>query len=64
MAGKSSNPLASLGKIFSPVTDPFCIIGHFSDLASKNTEPLASLASVLKNLSTPLLQSMRAMIGK
>jgi hypothetical protein len=26
----------------------------FSDLASKNTKPLTSLVSVLKNLSTPL----------
>jgi hypothetical protein len=41
--------------IFSPLTDPFYIFGHlFSVMASKNADLLASLASVLKNLSTPL----------
>jgi hypothetical protein len=45
-----------LARIFSPLTDPFYIFGQlFSDLVSKNTELLASLASVLKNLSIPLL---------
>jgi hypothetical protein len=40
---------------FPPLTDPFYIFGQlFSDLASENTELLAKLASVLKNLSTPL----------
>jgi hypothetical protein len=42
-------------KGFSTLTYPFYIIGQlFSDLASENTELLASLASVLKNLFTPL----------
>jgi hypothetical protein len=37
--------------IFSPFTDTFYIFGH---LLSENTELLANLASVFKNLSTPL----------
>jgi hypothetical protein len=39
---------------FFLLTDNFCILGQFSDLASENCQLLASLASVLKNLSTPL----------
>jgi hypothetical protein len=55
LARKNTNPLASLAWAFFPLTDPFYILGQlFSDLASKNTELFASLASVLKNLSTPL----------
>jgi hypothetical protein len=49
MAIKNTDQLASL------LIDPFYIFGQFfSDLASENTEILASLASVLKNLSTTL----------
>jgi hypothetical protein len=40
---------------FYPLTDNFYILGQlFSDLASDNFQLHASLASVLKNLSTPL----------
>jgi hypothetical protein len=50
-----TNPLASLARVFSPLIDSFYIFGQlFSDLPSENTELLASLASVLKNVSTPL----------
>jgi hypothetical protein len=42
----------------SPLTDPFYIFGQlFSVLASENAGLLASLASALKNLSTPLIVS-------
>jgi hypothetical protein len=42
------------GEFFFPLTFPFYIfVQLFSDLASKNTETLTSLASVLKNLHTP-----------
>jgi hypothetical protein len=41
------NPLAALVSVSSPFTDFFYIFGQlFSDLASNNTELLASLASV------------------
>jgi hypothetical protein len=41
--------------LFSPLTDNFYRLGQlFSDLVSENSYLLASLASVLKNLSTPL----------
>jgi hypothetical protein len=41
--------------VFSYLTDLFYIFDQlFSDLAIENTELLASLASVLKTLSTPL----------
>jgi hypothetical protein len=40
---------------FFPSTAPFYIFGQLlSDLASKNTEVLSSLASVLKNVFAPL----------
>jgi hypothetical protein len=94
LASKNTNPLASLARVFSPLTypfytfgqlfsdlasriqdwrvkiqthspvwrgffhshDPFYIFGQlFSDLASENTERLASMVSVLKNVFTPLL---------
>jgi hypothetical protein len=58
LASKNTNPPTSLANYFFPLTDSFYIFGQsFSDLASENTECelLASLASVLKNLSTPLL---------
>jgi uncharacterized protein (DUF849 family) len=58
-ASKNTNLLASLARVsFFTLADPFYIFGQlFSDLASKNTELLARVASVLKNLSTPLLLS-------
>jgi hypothetical protein len=56
LASKNINPLASLARIFFPLADPFYIFGQlFSDLASEYSELLASLASVLKNVSTSLL---------
>jgi hypothetical protein len=56
LASKNTNPLASLAKFFSPLTDNYYRLDQlFSDLANENSELLASLASVLKNLSTPLL---------
>jgi hypothetical protein len=55
LASKNTNPLAGLASFYFPLSYPFYIFDHlFSDLASKNTELLASLASVLKNLFTPL----------
>jgi hypothetical protein len=55
LASKNTNPLATMASCFFPLTDLFYIFGQlFFDLASKNAELLASLASVLKNLSTPL----------
>jgi hypothetical protein len=45
LASKNTNPLTSLASVFSPLTDNFHILGQlFSDLAS-----------VLENLSTPLV---------
>jgi hypothetical protein len=41
LVSKNTNVLASLASVFSPFTEPFCIFG-FSDLASENTEFLAS----------------------
>jgi hypothetical protein len=42
-------------RFFSPLSDPFYIFGQlFSDLASENTELLASLTTVFQNLITPL----------
>jgi hypothetical protein len=53
---KNTKPTRQSGEFFFPLTYRFYIFGQlFSDLASENTELLASLASVLKNLSTPLL---------
>jgi hypothetical protein len=56
--GKKPSPgwrVVSLVRGFSPLADHFYIFGQlFSDLASENAEQFASLASVLKNLSTPL----------
>jgi hypothetical protein len=55
LASKIANQLASLARNFSPLTDLFYILGQlFPDLASNNSEQLASLASVLKNVSTHL----------
>jgi hypothetical protein len=55
LAGKNTNPLASLARVFPPLTDNFYILGQlFSDLASKNSQLPASLASVFKNVSTPM----------
>jgi hypothetical protein len=46
-------------QVFFRLTDPFNIFGQlFSDLASENTEQLASLASDLKNVSTPLMNNL------
>jgi hypothetical protein len=43
---------------FSPLTDSSCLDPElFSDVASKNSELLATLASYWKNMSTPLLAS-------
>jgi hypothetical protein len=57
LASKNINPLASPERVFSPLTDSFYSFGQlFSDLASEYFSLLASLASVLKNLSTPLLE--------
>jgi hypothetical protein len=47
-------PLASLARVFFPVTGPFYIFLPVVFWASKNTELLACLASFLKNLFTPL----------
>jgi hypothetical protein len=48
--------------LFFPLTAPFYIFGQFfSDLASKNTELLASLANILKNISTPLGWVLKAL---
>jgi hypothetical protein len=57
LASKNTSSLASLARDFIPFhLTPFYIFGQlFSVLASKNPGLLASLASVLKNLSTPLL---------
>jgi hypothetical protein len=49
-----TNPLASLARIFFSLTYPYIYGQFFVDLASKNTELLASLANVLKKLFTPL----------
>jgi hypothetical protein len=57
LPSKNTNTLASLACFFPPLTYPFYILGQFFlffYLASENTELLASLASVLKNLFTPL----------
>jgi hypothetical protein len=52
------SPTRQTGEFFSLLTYPFYISGQlFSDLASENTELLASLGSALKNLFTPLLVS-------
>jgi hypothetical protein len=45
------------GWFFSPLTDNFYILAQlFSNLASENFSLLASSASVLKNLSTPVVR--------
>jgi hypothetical protein len=59
LANKITNPLASLERVYFPVTDSFYDFGQFSDLASENTKLLASLTSVLKNLFTPLLEGKK-----
>jgi hypothetical protein len=42
--------------VFFPLSYPFYIFGQsVSDFASENTELFASLASVLQNISTPLV---------
>jgi hypothetical protein len=51
LASKNKTPLAISLSLVLPSADPEL----FSDVASKNSQLLASLASVLKNLSTPLL---------
>jgi hypothetical protein len=56
-ASKNTNPLASLARVFFPLTDLSYILGQlFPDLAStgNNFELLAIFVSVLKNLSTLL----------
>jgi hypothetical protein len=51
LASKNTNPLASLARVFTPLTYPFYIFGKdFSDVVSENT--------VLKNLSTSLVVSL------
>jgi hypothetical protein len=55
-----TNPLTcqSGKEFFSPLTDPFYVCGQFfSVLVSEKAGLLTSLASVLENLSTPLLTS-------
>jgi hypothetical protein len=55
LASKNTNPFASLASCVFSSHWPFLYIWpDVFDLASKNAELLASLASVLKNLSTPL----------
>jgi hypothetical protein len=49
LAGKNTNPLASLARFCFPLTAPFYVLGQlFFDLASENFELLASFVSVLK----------------
>jgi hypothetical protein len=51
LASKNTKPLASFARVFSSLTCPFYSFGQlFSDLASENTELLASLGSVGKCL--------------
>jgi hypothetical protein len=55
LVSNNTNPLTSQARVSSPLTDPFYIfVQLFSVLANKNTGLLASLARVLKNVSTPL----------
>jgi hypothetical protein len=57
LASKNTNLLASLEFFFLSLTLSICLANCFFDLESENTELLARLASVLKNLIfTPLLQ--------
>jgi hypothetical protein len=56
-------PTRQSDKGFFPLTDPFCILSQlFPDLASENTELLASLVSVLKKLFTPIKEVKLAKI--
>jgi hypothetical protein len=55
LASNNTNLLASLAILFSSHFYLFYVFGQlFSDVASESTELLASFASVLKNLFTPL----------
>jgi hypothetical protein len=55
LASKNTNPVASLASFFFPLIDlSYILASYFSVLVSENTGLLASLVSVLQNLSTPL----------
>jgi hypothetical protein len=54
LASKNTNPLTTLARFVSPLTDPFYILSQlFSDLASGNTELLASLKCLEKLIHIP-----------